>query len=96
MYVPSTRKYPCSLIQPPSGSFGQILTVGKNGVIRWARHRLFVSTALARERVEAIPDGETGWTVQFGPLELGRFDDQHPDRGLQPQPRPRRDNYLQL
>lgn len=95
-YVPSTRRYPCGLIQLPTGSFGQILTVDKNGFIRWARHRIFVSTALVCERVEVFPDGETGWVVQFGPVELGGFDDQHPDHGLRPRPRPRRDNYLQL
>jgi transposase InsO family protein len=95
-YVPSTRRYPCPLVQPATGSFAQVLTVDQHGFIRWGRHRVFVSAALACERVEVLPDGETGWFVQFGPLELGRFDDQHPNRGLQPKPRPRRDNYLQL
>ena len=63
---------------------------------RPGRHRVFVSTALACERVEVLPAGDVGWIVQFGPVELGRLDDQHPDRGLQPKPRPRRDNYLRL
>jgi hypothetical protein len=95
-YVPSTRQYPCSLIQPATGSFAQVLTIDKHGFIRWARHRVFVSTALACERVEVLPDGDTGWLVHFGSVELGRFDDQHPHHGLKPRPRPRRDNYLQL
>jgi putative transposase len=96
LYVPSTRRYPCGLIQPPADSFGQLLTVDKSGFVRWARRRIFVSSALACEKVEVIPGGDTGWLIQFGPIVLGQFDEQYPDRGLQPRPRPRRDNYLQL
>jgi putative transposase len=96
LYVPSTRPYPCPLLQPPTESFGQVLAVDRNGFLRWGRHRIFVSSALACEKVEVLPDGQTGWTVQFGPVVLGHFDDQHPNRGLQPRPRPRSDNHLEL
>jgi putative transposase len=95
-YVPSTRRYPRGLLQPSAGSLAQVLTVDKHGFIRWARHRLFVSSALACERVEVYPDGETTWAVQFGHIVLGRFDELQLVRGLRPLPQPRRDNYLQL
>ncbi len=96
LYVPSTRRYPCGLIQPPGESFGQLLTVDKDGFVRWGRRRIFVSSALACEKVDMIPGGQTDWLIQFGRIVLGEFDEQYPERGLQPRSRPRGSNYLQL
>jgi hypothetical protein len=96
LYVPSTRPYPCALVQPPVVSLGQVVTVDQFGFMRWARKRLFVSSALACEKVEVLPDGDTRWAVLFGRLLLGHFDDQQVERGLRPLPRPRRSNYLDL
>ena len=49
--------------------------VSRNGGIRWHNHWVNVSHVLAEEYVafEEIDDGV--WSVAFGPLVLGRFDE---------------------
>jgi transposase InsO family protein len=96
VYVPSTRRYPCALISLNEVGFGQILPVDARGCVRWNRHTLFISAALAHEHVCVLPAGETTWTVQLGGIELGHFDHERMGRGLRPIARPRRANSVTL
>jgi putative transposase len=96
VYVPSSRRYPCALIPLEFMSVGQTLTVDRYGYIRWNGRRVFVSAALAYERVCVAPDGYTRWAVQLGSILLGHFDDQCFDCGLKAIARPRRQNSLTL
>jgi putative transposase len=96
LYVPSVRRYPCGLIQMEPLVFGQILTVDRHGFIRWNRTRLFISAALACEKVTLAPEGHSRWGVYFGRILLGDFDDQHLESGLRANPRPRKSHCLDL
>jgi hypothetical protein len=96
LYVPSVRCYPCGLIQPHTLGLGQVLEVDRHGFIRWNRQRIFVSAALACEKLTVMPDGYTQWAVHFGRILLGHFDDQNLERGFCGHPRPRKSHYLDL
>jgi putative transposase len=96
VYVPSVRRYPCALIPLEIAGIGQALNVDRYGYIRWNRTRVFVSAALAYERVLVSPDGHTRWAVQLGNIVLGHFDDQRLHRGMTAVARPRRQNSLTL
>jgi transposase InsO family protein len=83
LYRPSGRRFPRPLKRFVPDFDGEACLVEPTGHIRWRRHRIFVSTALAREFVGLWPDRlHRVWTVTFGPVQLGRFDLDHLDRGL--------------
>jgi putative transposase len=95
VYTPSSRRYPGALITISPSPIFHSEQVDRNGTIRWARRRVFVSTALYGETVEIAPDEGERWTVQFGAILLGAIDPRRPER-LLPAPRPRKTNYLEL
>ena len=95
-YVPSKKKYPRGLIQVQGGGASQLLRVDATGSIRWQRHRLFVSNALAHEQIEVMPGGGTRWYACFGCIELGHFDSERIAEGFVPRPRPRKAHHLEL
>jgi transposase InsO family protein len=94
VYLPSSRLYPTGLMTPPS--FGQQCRVERDGSIRWAKRRVFISTALWGQYVNVMPDGETRWAVFFGELELGHFDEARPERRFVAKPRTRSAHHLHL
>jgi transposase InsO family protein len=95
IYVPSSRRYPTSLLAPSSSSgFGHLERLDKNGVLLWRKRRIFVSTAIASEYVALEPDRDTCWVVLFGSIVIGHIDDEHLDRGMVPAPRPRKAHVL--
>lgn len=96
LYVPSRRRYPCPLLHLPEAPWAQRLRVDPQGSIRWNRRRLFISAALAHELVDVCPDGDTRWSVSFGDIELGYFDDTRAKTGLLAVRRTRKPHYLQL
>jgi transposase InsO family protein len=96
VYVPSVLRYPCGLIALETVGFGQLLPVDARGCVRWNRRTIFVSAALAHERVCVLPAGETTWGVHLGNILLGHFDHEHLDRGLRAVARPRRQNSVTL
>jgi transposase InsO family protein len=94
-YAPSAKKYPRGLIEPPSQ--GHTCEVERDGSIRWIRRRIFISTALACQRLSVAPDDGGRWLVFFGEIELGHFyDDARSARPFIARPRPRAAHYLQL
>src|SRR5215470_14715732 len=95
IYGPSGRRYPGALITIHPSPVHHVEVVERNGTIRWARRRVFVSTALYGEVVEIVPGDGERWDVLFGPIVLGALDPNRPDR-LIPAPRPRKTNYLEL
>jgi putative transposase len=76
-YEPSPRSLPIRL--PPleyPGHF-EIRRVGSNGCFWWHSAPLFVASALADEDV-GFEEVDTGlWTLYFGSVVLGRFDERH-------------------
>jgi hypothetical protein len=74
-YVPSARPYPRRLVDPEYPGHFQVRYVSRNGGVRWHNQWVNVSHVLAEEYVglEEVADGI--WSVYFGPVQLGRFDE---------------------
>ena len=74
-YTPSPRPYPSRLPALEYPAHCEVRRVSRNGGIRWHNHWVNVSHVLAEEYVafEEVDDGI--WSVAFGPLVLGRFDE---------------------
>ena len=74
-YSSSPRAYPARLPALEYPAHCEIRLVSRNGGIRWHNHWVNVSHVLGGEYIafEEIDDGL--WTVSFGPLVLGRFDE---------------------
>jgi putative transposase len=87
VYVPSPRPYPSRLPELVYPDEAEVRSVRHNGTIKWRGRECFVSQVLHRETV-GILEGEDGWHVWFGPIELGIID---VERGTLKRPkRPRR------
>jgi len=75
LYQPSLRPYPGRLPQPEYPGHYEVRSVARGGEIKWRGKFLFLSEALAGERV-GLEEYEDGlWAVYFGALHLGRFDE---------------------
>ena len=74
-YAPSPRPYPERLPPLEYPAHCEVRRVSRNGGVRWHNRWVNVSHVLAEEYVafEEIDDGL--WSVAFGPLALGRFDE---------------------
>jgi len=75
LYQSSSRPYPGRLAQPEYPGHYEVRSVSRGGEIKWRGKFLFLSQALSGERV-GLEEYEDGlWTVYFGALPLGRFDE---------------------
>jgi hypothetical protein len=85
LYVPSPRAFPTALPEVTYPGHYEVRSVHRQGCIKWKGELLFVSEALAGERVgiQEIDDGL--WQLHIGPVLLGRFGPQ--SRSLS-EPRP--------
>jgi transposase InsO family protein len=75
LYHPSPRLYPRRLPPMEYPAHFEMRLVSRNGGIRWNSRWVNVSHVLGEQYVglEEIDNGI--WTVYFGPIELGRFDE---------------------
>lgn len=74
-YHPSPRRLPK---RPPPVEYPlhyELRQVSTAGTIRWQRTQLFLSRVLAGEYVGLHESGDGVWTVAFGPLTLGTYDE---------------------
>jgi transposase InsO family protein len=74
-YSPSLRAYPERLPELHYPDYFEVRKVSSNGVVYWHNKMVYVSHLLKGESVglEQVDDGI--WTVYFGPVTLGRFDE---------------------
>jgi transposase InsO family protein len=74
-YTASPRPYPRRLAEMEYPGHFQVRYVSRNGGVRWHNQWVNVSHVLAEEYVglEEVADGI--WSVYFGPVLLGRFDE---------------------
>jgi putative transposase len=90
VYRRSPRRYPRKLLKPDPPAWREACDVDRQGCIRWRRHKLFVTSALAGEIVELERLGETTWQIRFLDLVIGMLDERKIDRGIlmkrKPQP----------
>lgn len=77
LYEPSERIYPGEAPEPVYPLHFETRRITKIGVFRWHRKQIFVTEALRNETLglEWIADGL--WSVFFGDVLLGRFDEEN-------------------
>ncbi len=75
-YRSSPRLYPRRLPEISYPGHFEVRWVRSKGEIKWRGEKLFLSEMLYREPVglEEVDDGL--WSVYFGPVLLGRYDEQ--------------------
>lgn len=73
LWEPSPREYPEKLPKPEYPGHYEVRIVRSRGEIKFKGHKLFLSHALAHERVglEEVDDGV--WSVRFFAFEIGRL-----------------------
>lgn len=69
-YTPSPRRFDGMLREPEYSSDDTVKRVRHNGEIRWQGDTIYISEALVGEPI-ALREGDRGWTVRYGPIELG-------------------------
>jgi len=72
-YRASARAYHGRLTAPDYETGWQTRYVKPNGEICWQAGRLFISQALAGERVGLIETGDDVWDIHYGPVRLGKI-----------------------
>lgn len=95
LYTASVRPYPKKVEGPEYPGHFQVRRVSKNGGIRWNHDWVNVSTVLAEEYVGLEEVEDEVWDVYFGPVLIGRF--QENERliyGAMPPPATRHESYV--
>jgi putative transposase len=90
VYRRSLRRYPRKLIKPEPPAWRDACDVDNQGYIRWHKHKLFVSSALAGEIVELERTGNWTWQIRFLDLIIAELDDRKLDRGIRLKRKPQR------
>lgn len=74
LYRPSSRAYPRRIRSPEYGRGVTVRKVRTNGQIRWHGALIYLSETLQGEPVGLVPHDDRYWTIQYGPVQLGRLD----------------------
>jgi transposase InsO family protein len=75
LYVPSARQFPQKLERELYPFDVERALVDGNGYIRWHGRRVFIGSALNDQLVELRPRRRRCWTICFGPVVLGSYDE---------------------
>ena len=70
VYAPSSRRYPRSLLRVQTVPWRHECRVDGHGFNRWGRRKLFVTSALSHETIEAQLVGDR-WELYFSDILLG-------------------------
>jgi putative transposase len=73
-YACSPRRWDGILREPEYPAAAALRRVHRNGAIRWRGAEIYLSEALIGEPVGLIERQDGGWTVHYGPIELGVID----------------------
>lgn len=76
LYTPSSRTYPKVTPEVSYPGHYEVRRVHPNGEIKWRGRCVFVSTTLQRQRVGLEETDDGLWSLYFGSLLLGRYDEQ--------------------
>jgi putative transposase len=82
VYHRSSRHYPRGLERAEPPHLSHHVRLRADGTLLWNRRKVFISSALAHELVGVAPSDHGEWLVHFGPILLGRFDENKLYRGL--------------
>lgn len=75
LYAPSLRSYPERVEEMSYPGHYEVRRVRRNGSIRWQGEELFLSQVLSGELLGLEESADGVWSLWFGPLLLGRFDE---------------------
>jgi len=70
-YGASPRHFDGILREPDYSADHEVRRVRHSGEIRWQGHTIYISAALVGEPVGLIETDDGGWSVSYGPIELG-------------------------
>ena len=73
-YGRSPRRWDGILREPEYPDEAAVRRVHRNGAIRWRGAEIYLTEALVGEPVGLIERQDGGWTVHYGPIELGVID----------------------
>jgi putative transposase len=73
-YACSPRRWDGILREPEYPADAALRRVHRNGAIRWRGAEIYLSEALIGEPVGLIERQDGGWSVHYGPIELGVID----------------------
>lgn len=74
-YSLSARTYPSRVRSPEYETGVTVRRVRSNGQIKWKGGVIYVSEVLRGEPIGLLPYDDRYWTIQFGPVVIGRLDD---------------------
>jgi putative transposase len=75
LYVASQRKYPSRLPDPEYPAGSTLRSICKDGQMRWANQRVFLSGVLSGEQVGLVQVEDAFYEVYYGPVLLGWYDE---------------------
>jgi len=75
VYEPSPRTMPRRLPEIVYPGHFEIRRVASNGMVSWRNRDLFVTHVLAGEAIGFEPVDDGWWTIHFGHVILGRYDE---------------------
>ncbi len=70
-YAASPRRFDGILREPDYGADYEVRRVRHSGEIRWQGNTIYINAALVGEPVGLLEDGDGGWSVSYGPIDLG-------------------------
>jgi putative transposase len=70
-YAASPRRFDGILREPEYCADHEVRRVRHSGEIKWQGDMVYINTALAGEPIGLIETGDGGWSVCYGPIDLG-------------------------
>jgi putative transposase len=70
-YSASPRRFDGILREPEYSADQEVRRVRHSGEIKWQGDTIYISAALAGEPIGLIETGDSGWSVSYGPIDLG-------------------------
>jgi hypothetical protein len=70
-YAASPRRFDGILREPDYGIDYEVRRVRHSGEIRWQGNTVYINAALVGEPIGLLEDDDGGWSVSYGPIELG-------------------------
>jgi putative transposase len=84
LYQPSQRAYPEKLPVLEYPSYYEVKKVSSNGVVYWRNKMVYISHLLKGEWVGLDEYDDGNWSVYYGPIILGQFDERQSKSKTQP------------
>jgi putative transposase len=77
VYAPSARPFPERLPAMEYSAAHVVRRVGPSGCFSWAQRQIHLTHVLEGEAIGLLPVADGRWTIYFGGVRLGQFDERH-------------------